>query len=92
MTSLTKRSAFLGEFAASASAPSAIRGRISLIGAERNIPQQEIDQALAEAGCRFLELDGALLRLCDRYSISLHWLITGDLHCLKLMRRPPELW
>ncbi len=78
-----------GPYSAAAGSKEAIRARIALIGRERGIPQEEIDQALA---ADFDRDYAAILKFMEGRRISMHWLLTGDLQCLKLMRQPELTW
>lgn len=91
MTRKQTREEYLGPFLAAATTPAAIRARITLIGRERGMPQEEIDRALA-ADLEYLDEGGAILKLVEDHNISLDWLIMGDLRGLKRMRRPALIW
>jgi hypothetical protein len=89
MTRKQTRAQDLGPFLAAASTPTAIRNRIALIGRERGLPQEEINQAL-EADLKFY--DGPLSKFVESNNVSLDWLLMGDLRGLKRMRRPASTW
>jgi len=87
MSKRNEREKSIDRFFAAASAPAAIKARISLVAQKRGLQRGDIKRALrASARLDSGKQTGVLVDFATAHDLSMDWLIKGDLRGLRRMK------